>query len=131
MNPKPPKSGRPGRRRLVGLAAVGVTVLGFAGAGLAGAGPALADPGVSYLGVGSNTTQDVMNAYAALLGDGTVGSYDAVTPISGSTYNDPTNPLNVEIAPAKVAFGVANPTGAQANCDFTRPNGSGAGIAAL
>jgi hypothetical protein len=131
MNPKPPKSGRSGRRRLVGLAAVGVTVLGFAGAGLATAGSALADPGVSYLGVGSNTTQDAMNAYAALLGDGTLGSYDAVTPITGTTYNDPVNPLNVEIAPAKVAFGVANPTGTQTDCDFTRPNGSGAGVAAL
>jgi len=129
MNPKPPKSGR--GRRVLGLAAVGATVLGVVGAGLATAGPALADPAVSYLGVGSNTTQDAMNAFAALLGDGTVGSYDAVTPITGTTYNDPNNPLNVEVAPAKVPFGVANASGTQTNCDFTRPNGSGAGIAAL
>jgi hypothetical protein len=123
--PKPPRS-----RALVGLVAVGVTVLGIAGAGLATAGSALADPVNNYVGVGSNTTQDVMNAFAALTGDGVLGSYDAVAPLTGDSYNG--SPADdVEIAPEKEPFGVANATGSTTKCDFTRPNGSGAGVAAM
>jgi hypothetical protein len=128
MNLKPPRSRR--GRGLIGLAAVGVTVLGFASAGLATAGPALADPVSNYVGVGSNTTQDVMNAFAAVLGDGTVGSYDAVAPLTGDSYNG-TPADDVEIAPEKEPFGVVNSTGSTTKCDFTRPNGSGAGVAAM
>jgi hypothetical protein len=128
MNLKPPRSRR--GRRLIGLAAVATTVLGFAGAGLITAGSASADPVNNYVGVGSNTTQDVMNAFAALTGDGVIGSYDAVVPLTGDSYNG--SPADdVEIAPEKDAFGVANATGATTNCDFTRPNGSGAGVAAM
>jgi hypothetical protein len=124
---KPPKSGR--SRMLLGLATVGATVLGFAGAGLAvGAGPALADPANNYVAVGSNTTQDVMNAYADVVGDGVLGSFDAVTPISGSTYTaNGVTGVNVEIAPGKTT----STSGTQNFCDFTRPDGSSAGIAAL
>jgi hypothetical protein len=118
------------RRGLVSLATVGAVTLGLAGAGLVTAGPALADPVNNYVGVGSNTTQDVMNAFAALVGDGTIGSYDAVAPLTGDSYN--TIPEdNVEIAPEKQPFGVDNTTGETTKCDFTRPNDSGAGIAAL
>jgi hypothetical protein len=125
---KPPKSRR--GQALVGLVAVGVTVLGIAGAGLATAGSALADPVNNYVGVGSNTTQDVMNAFAALTGDGVLGSYDAVAPLTGDSYNG--SPADdVEIAPEKEPFGVSNSTGSTTKCDFTRPNGSGAGVAAM
>ncbi len=125
---KPPKSRR--RRALVGLVAVGATVLGIAGAGLATAGSALADPVSNYVGVGSNTTQDAMNAFAAVLGDGTVGSYDAVDPLTGDSYNG-TPADDVEISPEKEPFGVSNSTGSTTKCDFTRPNGSGAGVASM
>jgi hypothetical protein len=125
---KPPKSRR--GQALVGLVAVGVTVLGLAGAGLATAGSALADPVNNYVGVGSNTDQDVMNAFAALEGQGTIGSYDAVVPVTGDSYNG-TPADDVEIAPEKDAFGVSNSSGNTTKCDFTRPNGSGAGVAAL
>lgn len=128
MNLKPPRSRR--GQGLVGLVAVGVTVLGIAGAGLATAGSALADPVNNYVGVGSNTTQDVLNAFAALEGQGTIGSYDAVAPGTGDSYNG-TPADDVEIAPEKDAFGVANSTGSTTKCDFTRPNGSGAGVAAM
>jgi hypothetical protein len=128
MNLKPPRSRR--ARCLLGLAAVGATVIGFAGAGLASAGPALADPVSNYVGVGSNTTQDVMNAFAALEGDGTIGSYDAVAPLTGDSYNG-TPADDVEIAPEKEPFGVSNSTGNTTKCDFTRPNGSGAGVASM
>jgi hypothetical protein len=128
MNLKPPRSRR--GQALVGLVAVGVTVLGIAGAGLATAGSALADPVNNYVGVGSNTTQDVMNAFAALEGQGTIGSYDAVVPLTGDSYNG-TPVDDVEIAPEKDAFGASNNTGSTTKCDFTRPNGSGAGVAAL
>jgi hypothetical protein len=128
MNLKAPRSRR--GRALVGLAAVGVTVLGIAGAGLATAGSALADPVNNYVGVGSNTTQDVIDAFAALEGQGTIGSYDAWTPITATSYN--TSPADdVEIAPEKEPFGTSNSTGSTTKCDFTRPNGSGAGIAAM
>ncbi len=125
---KPPRSRR--GRSLVGLAAAAVTLLGFAGAGLATAEPALADPVNNYVGVGSNTTQDVIDAFAAVLGDGTIGSYDAWTPITATSYN--TSPADdVEISPEKEPFGISNSSGSTTKCDFTRPNGSGAGIAAL
>jgi hypothetical protein len=132
MNLNPLRS----RRGLLSLATVGAATLGLAGAGLVSARPAGADPAVSYVGVGSEATQDVMNAFAAELGGGTVGSYDAVTPVTGDSYvlgasyvGTPED--DVEISPAKVPFGIADVGGAQTDCDFTRPHGSGAGIAAM
>jgi len=126
MNLKPPRSGR--SRRILGLAAVGAVTLGFASAGLVGAGPALADPPNTYVAVGSNTTQDVMNSFADVVGDGVLGSFDAVTPISGTTYTaNGVTGVNVEIAPGKTT----STSGTQTFCDFTRPDGSGAGLASL
>lgn len=131
MNLKPPRSRR--GRSLLGLAVAAATVIGFAGAGLATAGPALADPVNNYVGVGSNTTQDVMNAFAATVGDGSIGSYDAVDPLSGDTYSTAagTTAGNIEIAPEKEPFGQSNSSGKTTLCDFTRPDGSGAGVAAM
>jgi hypothetical protein len=85
MNPNsavPPtgKSGRFGRHatRLKSLAMVGALTLGAAGAAFAAAAPATADPAVSYVAVGSDVTQDVINGWAAVVSNGTIGSYNAV-----------------------------------------------------
>jgi hypothetical protein len=116
MNLKPPI------RRLTrakALVAVGAISLGFAGIGiLAAATPALADPAYNYVAVGSDTTQDALDAFADELGFGTLGSFDAVQPI--------TQTPDQEIAPAKVEAG-----GAQQDCDYTRPNGGTQGVNAL
>jgi hypothetical protein len=125
MNPKPPvprtsRSGWLGRKasRLKSLAAVGAVTLGFAGAALAAAGPASADPAFTFVGVGSDTTQNAMDAFAGATGFGIIGSYDAVNPVS-------------QTAGEVITPGVAQAGGAQQNCSFNRPNGSGAGFRAL
>jgi hypothetical protein len=125
MNPKPPvtrtgTSGWLGHRvtRLKSLAVVGAVTLGFAGAGLAIAGPASADPGTSYVVVGSDTTQDVVNGWAAVVSNGTVGSWNAVNPVTATAHEI--------ITPAKALAG-----GSFTSCSFTRPNGSTEGFNAL
>ena len=96
------------RKWLVGsvVAAVAAVsaVVGFSG-------PAAADPILTYVGVGSDTTQDVMNGVAESIGFGAIASYDAVDP----TGTVAANPL------------IKSKDG----CLFTRPNGSGAGLAQL
>src|SRR5437868_2504734 len=57
-----------------GLAAVTTT----AGLVVGVAGPASADPVTTLVGVGSDTTQDVLDAVANQIGGGVVGSWDAV-----------------------------------------------------
>jgi ABC-type phosphate transport system substrate-binding protein len=88
--------------------------VGLLTAGLV-AGPALADPtgAPTYrqlAGVGSDTTQDVMNGLAEVVKDGSgnklIASYDATGSANIKTKND-------------------------ANCTLARPNGSGAGRSAL
>jgi phosphate transport system substrate-binding protein len=74
-------------------------------------GSANADPVNTYVTVGSDTIQDISNALAANVGQGTIGSWDAVNP------GDPTNPHDT-----------INP---KPGCSMTRPNGSGEGFAAL
>jgi len=125
MYPKPPiarttKSGWLGRHatRLKGLAAVGALALGVGGAAFAAAAPASADPANSFVGVGSDTTQTMMDYFAGQVGFGLIGSYDAVNPVSQGAGEI--------ITPA-----VAGSGGAQQNCSFARPNGSGAGFKAL
>jgi hypothetical protein len=126
MNPKPPnprtaKSGWLGHQttRLKGLAVVGALTLGAAGAAFAAAAPASADPAVSYVAIGSDTTENVMDGWAAVVSNGTVGSYDAVNPVTGTAHEI--------ITPAKVTTGTPPYT----NCSFTRPNGSTEGFNAL
>jgi phosphate transport system substrate-binding protein len=99
---------------------VGTVTLGMAGIGIAAAGPAAADPAVTYVAVGSDTIQDVMNGFAGGVGEGIIGSYNAVNPVTGIAG------LHEIITPAKALAG-----GTQSNCSFTRPNGSTEGFNAL
>src|SRR5580698_6651853 len=123
MNPKPPvhsngKSGWFATRtaRVKSLVAVGAIGIGFAGAALAAAGPASADPGTTYVAVGSNTTQAIIDAFATTTG-GLVGSYDAVDPVTGTTL-DTVNAFE-------------NSGTSSTLQSFLRPNGSGDGFTAL
>jgi hypothetical protein len=123
MNPKPPVHGKSRwfttrTARFKSLVAVGAITLGFAGAGLAAAGSAAADPAVSYVMVGSDTIQDVMNGFAGAVSDGIIGSYNAVNPVTATAHEI--------ITPAKASSG-----GNQTNCSFTRPNGSTEGFDTL
>jgi len=105
---------RPGRR-LATLLTAGAVTLGMAGFVVAQAGTASADPQQLFTAVGSDTTQDVMNAFANVtLGSNELGSWNAVNPVSqvqGDT-----------ITPANAAGG---------QCSFTRPDGSGQGLNAF
>ena len=125
MDPKPPitRTGKSGwlrhrTTRLKSLAAVGALTLGFAGAAFAAAGPASADPAFNFVGVGSDTTQSMMDFFAGQTGGGVVGSYDAVNPVS-------------QVGGENITPAVAGTGGAQQNCNYTRPNGSGQGFKAL
>jgi hypothetical protein len=90
--------------------------LSFAGLAIAHAGPASADPTEKYVAVGADTTQDVMDQYAIDLSGNELGSYNAINPVTGAAHE--------VITPVKAG----PPT---ENCDFTRPNGSNEGLAAL
>jgi len=90
-----------------GLAAVTTT----AGLVVGVAGPASADPVTTLVGVGSDTTQDVMDAVASQVGGGVVGSWDAVNPVDHTTAHELITP--------------------KSGCVMTRPNGSGEGVTAL
>jgi len=78
----------------------------------------MADPTFSYVMVGSDTIQDVMNAYAVSVSDGILASYNAVNPVTVGTHE--------LITPAHNGTG-----GNQNNCSFARPNGSTEGFDAL
>lgn len=117
MKDKPPT-----RRavRLKCLIAAGAVSLGVTGAGLAAAGPASADPSASYAAVGSDTIQDIMNAYAHVATPGELASYNAVNPVTAN----PHELITPAVTDTSAAIG-------QDNCSFTRPNGSGEGFKAL
>ncbi|MFI5906748.1 hypothetical protein [Dactylosporangium sp. NPDC051541] len=95
------------RKLLVGGIATAAVATGLV-AGVAG--PASADPVGALAGVGSDTTQDVMNGAGDSIGNGIVGSWDAIDPI--------TRVQHLVIAPKR-------------NCTFNRPNGSGQGVTAI
>jgi len=133
MSSKPPitrtgQSGWFGHRtaRLKSLAVVGTISLGFAGAAFAAATPASADPAFSYVMVGSDTIQDVMNGFAFATGGetggGYIASYDAVDPVLGPP---PTGTFQT-ITPSKNVGQTS-----QTSCSFSRPNGSGQGLGAI
>jgi len=114
------------KAKLARAAAV-VTVIGIgAGAVLASTGPASADPPAfnALVGVGSDTTQDIMNA---LSGNNQNTSYLGL-------LDDTGNPKQ-----SLVSFDALNPPGATDGCittklreaSFVRPNGSGGGQRAL
>ena len=86
------------------------TFVGLAALALGLAGPAAADPSTVFVAVGSDTTQDVMDQFATNRGQGVLGSWDAVNPVTG------------------VAGEIITP---KAGCSMTRPNGSGQGLNAL
>jgi phosphate transport system substrate-binding protein len=112
----------PGRSTLKGLAVTGVAIASVAGLALSQT-PALADPTVIYAAVGSDTIQDVENAFATSLNGNLLGSYNAVNPVSV---------LGGEvITPSKAGITTSATPIAGGNCSFTRPNGSGQGVAAL
>lgn len=96
-----------GRMWMIGGVAV---VTATAGLVVGVAGPAAADPITTLVGVGSDTTQDVMDQIAINVGGGLVGSWDAVNP-STNTAGDLISP--------------------KSGCTMTRPNGSGQGLNAL
>jgi hypothetical protein len=102
-------------RKLQGVLALGVTFAAVSGVAVAQSAPASADPTVTYVAVGSDTVQDVYNAFATAFGGNLLGSYNATNPVTGA--------ISEEITPADGTAGV--------NCSFDRPNGSGAGVAAL
>jgi hypothetical protein len=130
MNPKPPitRTGRSGwlgyrAKRLKSLTVVGAVTLGFAGAAFAAAAPASADPAFTYVAVGSDTIQDVMNGFAFTTGGeaggGVLASYNATNPTDLTLVHE-------NITPVKNIAGTST-----VNCSFTRPNGSTEGFNAL
>jgi len=96
--------------RVLRVPVVAVAVAGLAAAAVVVATPASADPSTTYVTVGSDTIQDVMNQFALDEFPGQIGSWNAVNPVSG------------------VAHEIITP---RPGCSMTRPNGSGEGLAAL
>jgi hypothetical protein len=97
------------------ILASGVALVGFAGLAFAQVPLAMADPTEVLVATGSDTVQDVYNQFAGDLGGNGLGSYNAINPV--------TQAANEIITPVDGSSG--------ALCSFQRPNGSGAGIAAL
>jgi phosphate transport system substrate-binding protein len=97
------------------IAAASLAVLGFAGLAFAQVSPAMADPTEVYVAVGSDTIQDISNQLSVDLGSNTLGSYNAVNPVTQAAHE--------VITPVKATTGQP--------CSFARPNGSGEGVAAL
>jgi hypothetical protein len=145
MRFKPPTMLR--KRSVRGLLAAGTVVAAVGGMALAQAAPALADPQPTLVAVGSDTIQDVWNAFtngtpagpsgsgiaavSAPLASGLVASYNATNPATGASH---------EIITPQDGWAVQNdivpnPTAtfplAAGDCSFARPNGSGEGIASL
>jgi ABC-type phosphate transport system substrate-binding protein len=102
-------------RKLRSALAAGVVIGAVGGIAVAQSAPAKADPTETLVVVGSDTIQDVWNAFATTFGGNLVGSYNATNPVTGA--------INENITPADGSAGV--------NCSFARPNGSGQGVAAL
>ncbi len=102
-------------RRVRSLFAAGLVLAAVSGVAIAQTTPALADPTEELVVVGSNTTQLVWDAFATAAAGNEIGSYDAVNPVTGAE--------NEIITPVDGTSGNA--------CSFSRPNGSGQGVAAL
>src|SRR6266568_1344520 len=97
-------------RRLLRVPVVAIAVAGLGAAAIGLAAPAAADPSTTYVTVGSDTVQDVMNQFTSDEFPGLIGSWDAVNPVTGAAHED--------ITP-------------KPGCSMTRPNGSGEGLNAL
>ncbi len=96
------------RSKLTALTAAGMSALAIASFATAAQPAAHADPTVVYAGVGSDTTQDVMNQFANDGNSNLIGSFNAVNPVTATAHEI--------ISYAEGKSGV--------NCSFTRPNGS-------
>jgi hypothetical protein len=134
-------------RKVRNMIAAGSMLAAISGVAFAQAVPAHADPQLTLVAVGSDTIQDVWNAFtngtpagpagsgiaavSAPLAAGLVASYNATDPATGA--------INQNITPTDgwaVQNGtVPNPSATfplpAGDCSFARPNGSGQGIAAL
>lgn len=110
--------------KLSSFAAVAVACTGFVALAVSLAGPSAADPPAGrqavVIGVGSDTIQDVMNAFSSSMSlttnPQTVGSWNAV-------LYDPAG----NIIQSSIHSSITTKSG----CTFTRPNGSGEGVNAL
>ncbi len=125
LKPPIPRTGRSGwlgrqATRLKCLAVVGAVALGVGGGVLVAVTPASADPAFSFVQVGSDTTENVMDFFTGQIAGGVLASYDAVNPASQNAGEI--------ITPAVASTSVA---GASTPCSFTRPNGSGQGFKTL
>jgi hypothetical protein len=115
------KSRRPTSRtaRVRRLLIAGVVTLASVGVGLgAAAPPASADPAFSFVAVGDELSQNVMDYFASQVSGGILASYDAVNPATG-------------VAGEVITPGKELPNYNQTNCSFARPDGSAAGFEAL
>jgi len=112
----------PGKRVIRSLAVTGVALGSVAGLVLSQT-PALADPGVTYVMAGSDTIQDVMNAFAGSLGTNEIGSENATNPS--------TNAIGDPVTISKTGISDLTNTVPASVCYFTRPDGSTQGAGAL
>jgi ABC-type phosphate transport system substrate-binding protein len=101
-------------RGLTTLVAVGTITVGMCGFAAVAATSASADPSQVFTVVGSDTVQDFENGFALDEGDNLIGSWNATDPV--------TQAIGEVITPNNAAGG---------QCSFTRPDGSGQGLAAF
>jgi hypothetical protein len=130
MRFKPPTMLR--KRKVRTMLAAGSVLVAVSGLAFAQAAPAHADPTITLVVVGSDTIQDVWNAFTTQsFAPGVAGSYNATNPVTGA--------INEVITPTDgwaVQNGIVpNPTAtnplAPGTCSFDRANGSGQGVAEL
>jgi ABC-type phosphate transport system substrate-binding protein len=119
------------KRKVRNMIAAGTMLAAISGVAFAQAAPAHADPTEQLVVVGSDTIQDVWNAFATGFGGNNVGSYNAVNPATGA-INEVITPTDGWAATNNI---VPDPTDAHplaaGDCSFARPNGSGQGVADL
>ena len=130
MRFKPPTMLR--NRKVRSLLAAGSVLVAVGGLAFAQAVPAHADPTETLVVVGSDTIQDVWNAFTTqAMAPGLAGSYNATNPATGA-INEPITPTDGWAVQNSI---VPNPTAANplapGTCSFERPNGSGQGVASL
>jgi hypothetical protein len=127
-------------RKVRSLMAAGAVIAAVGGTALAQAAPAMADPQPTLVAVGSDTIQDVWNAFtngspaadgqaavAAPLAPGLVASYNATNPATGAVHEN----ITPQDGWAVTHGTVPSPGLPAGDCSFARPNGSGEGIASL
>jgi hypothetical protein len=119
------------KRKFRNMIAAGTMLAAISGVAFAQAVPAHADPTEQLVVVGSDTIQDVWNAFALTFGGNNVASYNATNPATGA-INENITPTDGWAVQNNI---VPDPTDAHplvpGDCSFARPNGSGQGVAAL